>query len=214
MTPDLVDERTASPGPASFVQQGNMSAPDWLVAEMPPGYQTRFAEIKRLTEELQGMERLGHVLWDRGPALTQAVREVFAALQYDVELMPDAPESGLTVKLGANRQLLLHVMATDGPVKKKDPELARVFQMLHESDTDLTRVVLVANSEPGKAPADRGDGIGPDAVAFLSRMGVNVVTTPVVFKLWMLSLQDRERARVFVERLYEQDGGVFSQKVG
>jgi hypothetical protein len=43
---------------------------------------------------------------------------------------------------------------------------------------------------------------------------VNVVTTPMVFKLWMLSLQDRERARVFVERLYEQDGGTFSQKIG
>jgi hypothetical protein len=51
-------------------------------------------------------------------------------------------------------------MASDGPIKKKDPELARVFQMLHESDTDVTRVVLVANSDPGKAPADRGDGIG------------------------------------------------------
>ena len=142
------------------------------------------------------------------------MRDAFAALQYEVELMPDAPESGVAVKLGANRQLLLHVMASDGPIKKKDPELSRVFQMLHESDTDVTRVVLVANSEPGKAPADRGDGIGPDALAFLSRMGVNVVTTPVVFKLWMLSLQDRERARVFVERLYEQDGGAFSQKVG
>jgi len=105
-------------------------------------------------------------------------------------------------------------MTSDGPVKKKDPELARVFQMLHESDTDVTRVVLVANTDPGRPPADRGDSAGPEALAFLSRMGVNVVTTSMVFKLWMLSLQDRERARVFVERLYEQDGGTFSQKIG
>jgi hypothetical protein len=214
MTPDLADEPIASAGPAPSVQQGSMSAPDWLVAEMPPGYQTRFAEIKRLTEELQGMERLGHLLWDKGPALTQAVREAFAALQYEVEFMPDAPESSVAVKLGSNRQLLLHVMATEGPVKKKDPELARVFQMLHESDTDGTRVVLVVNSDPGKPPADRGDGVGPDALTFLSRMGVNVVTTPVVFKLWWLSVQNVERARAFVELLHEQDGGVFSQKVG
>jgi hypothetical protein len=210
---ELVEEAATKPQAPSS-QRGSMSAPDWLVAEMPPGYQTRFAEIKRLTEELQGMERLGHLLWDGGPALTEAVRDAFAALQYEVELMPDAPESGIAVKLGANRQLLLHVMTSDGPVKKKDPELTRVFQMLHESDTDVTRVVLVANTDRAKPPADRGDSVGPDALAFLSRMGVNVVTTPMVFKLWMLSLQDRERARVFVERLYEQDGGAFSQKIG
>ena len=191
-----------------------MSAPDWLVAEMPPGYQTRFAEIRRLSEELQSMEGFGRLLWDTGPALTQAVRDAFVTLNYEAELMPDAPESGIAVKLGANRRLLLHVMASDGPIKKKDPELARVFQMLHESDTEATRVVLVANTDPGKAPADRGDGIGADALAFLTRMGANFLTTSMVFKLWMLSQQDRERARSFVERLYEQDGGAFSQKIG
>jgi hypothetical protein len=58
-------------------------------------------------------------------------------------------------------------------------------------------------------PSERAETVGPEALNLLQRLGANVVTGPTVFALWMLSLDDRDRARKLVERLHEQDGGVF-----
>jgi hypothetical protein len=58
-------------------------------------------------------------------------------------------------------------------------------------------------------PADRTEGIEPEAVIFLRRMGANFLTSASVFRLWSLSLFDQERARGYVGRLHAQDGGIF-----
>ena len=116
--------------------------------------------------------------------------------------------SGLAVKLDAGR-LLLHVAPSGAIIKKRSPELAHVFQMLQESAEDGDRVVLVANSDPALPPADRTEGIEPEAVLFLRRMGANFLASASVFRLWSLSLFDQERARGYVGRLHAQDGGIF-----
>src|SRR5262245_59335972 len=115
--------------------------PSWMVPLMPPGYQTRFAEIQRLTEEIQGMDRLGRLLYEIGSPLRDAVREMFIALRFDVD--PVQPSSGrVVVRVDAKRRLLLHVAEADSPIEKKGPELAHVFQMLLEVAADGDRVVL------------------------------------------------------------------------
>ena len=85
--------------------------PDWVIAEMPPGYQNRVAEIRRLTEELKDMDRFSRLLWTIGPELRESVRDVFAALKFDAELMNGPAESVVAVGLDVNRRLLLHVSA-------------------------------------------------------------------------------------------------------
>ena len=183
--------------------------PEWLAAEMPPGYNTRLLEIQRLSEELQGMGRFGRLLWTAGDELTDAVREAFIALKYDAAPTPGLPSSSVTVNLDAHRRLLLHVSSSEGPIEKKGPDLAHLFQMLHEVADDNDRIVLVANCDPATRPADRRDPIDPDAMKLLRRLGANVLLAPTLFAVWTLSLQDRERARAAIERLHAQDGGTF-----
>jgi hypothetical protein len=183
--------------------------PDWVVAEMPPGYQNRVAEIRRLSEELQDMDRFARLLWAIGPPLRESVRDVFVALKLDVDLESHG-DSAVSVKLDGKRRLLLHVSATEGTVDKKSAEVAQVFRMLHEVAGDQDRVVLVANGDRLNQPTDRSEPVAPDALKLLQRMGANCISAPTLFKLWGLSVQDPERGRKFVGRLHEQDGGMFA----
>jgi hypothetical protein len=182
--------------------------PDWVTAEMPPGYHNRLAEIQRLSEDLQVMDPFGRLLWASGTPLVEAVRDAFLAIRFEAALIPGPASSGVLVKLDAGR-LLLHVAPDAGIIRKKSPQLAHVFQMLHESAEDADRVVLVANSDPSTRPADRTEAIEPEAVSFLRRMGANFLASPTIFSLWRLWLNDQERARDYVVRLYAQDGGIF-----
>src|SRR5436309_5696145 len=125
------------------------SGPEWVRAEMPPGYQNRLEEIERLSADLETMGRFGRLLWQTGPPLSEAVLDVFKALKFEGGSLPGQFSSAVAVKVDGQRRLLLHVSATEQIVEKKSPELAHVFQLLHEIADDGDRVVLVTNSEPG-----------------------------------------------------------------
>ena len=193
-----MSERT-QPAPAQ--------APDWVAAEMPPGYETRRVEIQRLSADLHAMDRIGHVLWETGDLLRDAVGALFGALKCDVDAT--AGTAGpITVKLGDARRLLIVVSGAASPIQKTNEELAQAFQVVQFATED-DRVVFVANNDPETPPADRADPILPDALGVLQRMGVDVVTTATLFKLWRLSLEDQQKARKALERLHAQDGGSF-----
>src|SRR5262245_22745956 len=100
--------------------------PDWLAAEMPPGYRNRLEEIQRLTRELEEIGRFGRLLCAVGDELAQGVRETIVAL----DLVPDPPTDGhgqvIAVSLDATRRLLLHVSATGEAIQRRGEELARV----------------------------------------------------------------------------------------
>jgi hypothetical protein len=183
------------------------SIPDWVIAEMPPGYQNRVIEIQRLSEEIRSMDRFGCLLWRVGDELTEAVRDAFVALGFEAERTQGSTVASVTVKLDAHRRLLLHLSATNDIIQKKSTELAHVFQLLHEVAEDVDRVVLVTNSHPRARPEDRPESIEPEALNLLRRLGANVLPGPTLFSLWTLSLQDRDRARAYVGRWHEQDGG-------
>ena len=185
------------------------STPDWLAAEMPPGYQNRVLEIKRISEELRAMDRFGGLLWQTGPELAKAVHDAFGALGLDCHVTPGT-DGSVIVKLDADRRLLIDVSATSGVIRKRSPEVSRVFQTLHETAEDGDRVVLVTNSDSEIRLADRPEPVSPEALDLLGRLGVNIVTGPTVFGLWMLCLNERDRARSYAKRLHEQDGGIFA----
>ena len=79
-------------------------APNWMVAEMPPGYQTRLLEIERLSADLQAMDGIGCVLWETGEALKNAVGTLFAALKCEVDPAP-GDRGSIAVGLGGSRRL-------------------------------------------------------------------------------------------------------------
>jgi hypothetical protein len=186
---------------------GTESAPDWLIAEMPPGYQNRVVEIERLSKELRSLDRLGRLLWRAGDELTEAVRDAFVALGFEADGTPASTGPSVTVRLDAHRRLLLHVSATNSIIQKRSTELARVFELLHTVAENADRVVLVANGDPRVRPADRPESIEPEALNLLHRLGANVLTGPTLFALWTLSLQDKGRARAYVDQLHQLDGG-------
>ncbi len=182
-------------------------APDWVVAEMPPGYQTRLLEIARLSADLQAMNGIGSVLWETGELLRSAVVTLFAALTCGVEPTP-VDAGAIAVSLGGSRRLLLVVSGASSPIQKTNEELTRSFHAVQFAGAN-DRVVLIINTHPSTPPADRPDGILPDAVGVLQRMGVDVLTTVTLFRLWRLSLEDQQRARKALDALHSQDGGLF-----
>ena len=182
-------------------------APEWVVAEMPPGYQTRLIEIQRLSADLRAMDSIGRVLWETGEPLRDAVGAVFGALKCEVDAT--AGTAGpIAVKLGESGRLLVVVSGAAGPIQKTNEELAQAFQAVQFAAVD-DRVVLVVNNDPATPPAERPDPVLPDALDVLLRMGVVVVTTATLFRLWRLSLEDEQKARKVLERLHAQDGGLF-----
>jgi hypothetical protein len=183
------------------------AAPDWIVAEMPPGYQTRLLEIKRLSADLQAMDGIGCVLWETGEALRNAVGTLLAALKCEVDPTP-GDTGAIAVGLGGSRRLLVVVSGGSSPIQKTNEELARSFQAVQFAGAN-DRVVLVVNNHPTTVPADRPDPILPDALGVLQRMGVDVITTVTLFRLWRLSLDDLQTARRALDRLQAQDGGQF-----
>ena len=190
----------AQPAPAQ--------APEWMAAEMPPGYQTRLVELQRLSADLDAMDRIGRVLWDTGEPLRDAVAALFDALKCEVDVTAGTV-GPIAVKLGESRRLLLLVSGAVGPIQKTDQELAQAFQAMQFAGQG-DRVVFVINNEPATPPANRPDPVLPDALGVLQRMGVDVVTAATLFRLWRLWLEDQQKARKVLERLHAQDGGWFA----
>ena len=124
--------------------------PEWVVAEMPAGYQTRLLEIQRLMADLQEMGRFARLLWGVGPPLGEAARDAFTALKFEAQVQDTSP-AGVVVRLDGKRRLLLIPSATTEAIQKKAPELTQVFQTLQEVGEESDRVVLMTNVSPREA---------------------------------------------------------------
>jgi hypothetical protein len=206
----MIGPRLASPREFMMTARNESAvagAPDWTVGEMPPGYQTRLLEIERLSADLRAMDGIGCLLWQTGEALRDAVGRLFASLKCEVDSTP-GDTGAIAVGLGGPRRLLLVVSGAGSPIQKTNEELARSFQALQFAGAN-DRVALVVNSHPAMPPADRPDPIFPDALGVLQRMGVNVLSTVTLFRLWRLSLEDQQKARKALDCLHAQDGGQF-----
>jgi hypothetical protein len=182
--------------------------PDWVLAEMPPGYQTRRLEIERLAAELRDMDAIARVLWENGPPLEAAAAAIFTSMRCEVD-----PASGtgspLLVNLDGRHRLLVHVARGGAPIEKTSDDVTRAFQFVQYAG-ERDRVVVVPGNESDAAPSNRAASVQPDALKVLQRMGVNVLEPPALFRLWRLSFEDAARARALLERLHAQDGGSFT----
>src|SRR3954468_22580215 len=90
--------------------------PDWVVAEMPPGYETRLSEIQRLIADLNEMNRFARLLTELGPRLAESARAVFAAMKFETELVEGPADALVAVRLDGKRRLLVVPSSTNGPV--------------------------------------------------------------------------------------------------
>jgi hypothetical protein len=81
---------------------------------------------------------------------------------------------------------------------------------VHKYAEDGDRVVLVANIDRLRRPAERSESLTPDALSLLKRLGANFLPAPHLFALWAVGLQDGQRARAYLDRLHAQDGGTIA----
>ncbi len=187
-------------------------APEWLVAQMPPGYRNRYEEIQRLSAEIKGMDRFGRLLWESGAPLHDAVHEAFVALKTETQWLEDG--SCLSVALTSGRRLLIHVAGSDGPLEKKSDAVAGAFRVLQELVGKDDRAVLLTTCQRDLPPKERDQTVTAEALDLLQRMGVNVLPAATLFNMWMLSLTEPNEARTCLDLLHVQDGGTFKVKAG
>jgi hypothetical protein len=183
--------------------------PEWIMAEMPPGYQNRLAELQRISDELRAMDRFGRLLWQVGDPLHEAEQEAMAALGAEIQPIAEPAVRSVAIRLENRRRLLVHTAASPAAIQRKDAELAHVFRLVHEVGEDGDRTVLVTNNDPAMRPPDRTPPVAGDALALLHRLGAVILTGPTLFALWSAGTQDKSRGRTLLERLQQQDGGVF-----
>jgi hypothetical protein len=184
--------------------------PEWVTAELPEQYADIARQMAALKEQARAYEGVAGVLWQRGSALTSAVRDLFVALGFETELAEYGAHCDMRVNLGNSRRLLVEVVSEAQTLDRRSPHISRILKVLQEDAGERDRVVLAANVFPDVAPsARRGDPVATDAMRLIQGLGANLVPTSTLFGIWKQSLQDAQQAKSSVMNLYAMDGGIF-----
>jgi hypothetical protein len=190
---------------------GSDAQPAWVLEELPAEYAELARQIAALKEQALRYESVAGVIWRTGPALTAAVRDLFASLQFEVELVAPGANYDLRVDLEGGRRLLVEVVANPAEaIDRRSPHIARILRALQEDAGEKDRVVLAANifSEL-PVGARRQDPVTVEAMRLIQGLGANFVPTSALFGVWKSSLQDLPQARKSIIKLYSMDGGIF-----
>jgi hypothetical protein len=184
--------------------------PGWVTAELPEQYADIARQMAALKEQARAYEGVAGVLWQRGSALTSAVRDLFMALGFETEVAAYGSQCDLRINLGSGRRLLVDVVSEPQGLDRRSPHISRILKVLQEEAGERDRVLLVANIAPDVAPAARrGEPVGVDALRLIQGLGTNFVPTSALFGIWKQSLSDAQHARNTVMNLHSMDGGIF-----
>jgi hypothetical protein len=155
-------------------------------------------------------EGVAGALWQRGPALVAAVRELFAALQYGTETAPESANYHIRVDLEEGRHLLVEVVDGDAPLDRRSPQIAKILRTLQEDAGERDRVILASNLFSDLPLTNRPEEhVAPDAMRLIQGLRANIVPTSTLFGIWKSSLEDLAEARKRVMTIYTMDGGIF-----
>jgi hypothetical protein len=189
---------------------GSDAQPDWVTGELPAQYADVARQIAALRAQARQYEGVAGVLWQTGPALTDAVGDLFAAIGFDVEKLGSGSNYDLRVDLGADRQLLVVVVGGSHAIDRRSPQIAQILRALQADAGEKDRVVLAANLFAAMPVMSRPDEqVTVDALRLIQGLGANFVPTSTLFGLWKASLQDAPQARKSVFNLHAMDGGMF-----
>jgi hypothetical protein len=197
--------------PAESVESRNGEGqPEWIAAELPPQYAEIANQIAALKQQARKYEGVAGALWQRGPALVDAVRELFAALQYGTETAPESANYHIRVDLDEGRHLLVEVVDGDAPLDRRSPQIAKILRTLQEDAGERDRVILASNLFSDQPLRNRPDEhVAPDAMRLIQGLRANIVPTSTLFGIWKSSLEDLAEARKRVMTIYTLDGGIF-----
>jgi hypothetical protein len=207
MTPSSAQVEDVTPESAS---PESHELPAWVIDELPPQYGEIARQIATLKEDARKYEGIAAVVWETRQRLTLAVRDLFAALKFETELMSDDAHYDLAVDLGEGRRLLVDVVGGSDALDKRSPEIQRVLTALQQDAGSDDRVVVAANVFHKTPLKSRNqEPAAPDALRLIQGLGANLIETSTLFGLWRYSLEDLDGARESVMKLHSLDGGIF-----
>jgi hypothetical protein len=182
--------------------------PSWVTPELPPQYAELANKIAAIQAEARKYEDIAGVIWQTGKPLISAVRNLFAAMQFETEAKEGASYD-VSVQVETGRRLLLVVFGSREGIQRKSPQIGQVVHVLQEDAGPQDRVVLVANAFCETPVPSRQDAVTADALRIIQGVGANFVATPTLLGLWKYSLTDLSSAKKSVHRLHAQDGGTY-----
>jgi hypothetical protein len=198
---------SAPPAPAVQVSYPGQQ-PTWVTPELPPQYAELANKIAAIQAEARKYEDIAGVIWQTGKPLVTAVRNLFAAMQFQAEAKEGANyDVEVTVETG--RRLLLVVTGHREGIQRKSPQIGQVVHVLQEDAGTNDRVVLVANTFCEMPVSSRPDAVTPDGLRLIQGVGANFIATPTLLGLWKYSLTDLASAKKSIHRLHAQDGGIY-----
>ncbi|HYN10038.1 MAG TPA: hypothetical protein VES67_21820 [Vicinamibacterales bacterium] len=204
-TPPAPAPPAAQPPAAAISYQGQ---PPWVTAELPPQYGELANKIAAIQAEARKYEDIAGVVWQSDKPLIVAVRNLFAAMQFEAEVKEGASYD-VSVQVESGRRLLVVVVASREGIPRKSPQIGQIVRTLQEDAGPHDRVVLAANAFCETPASSRQDPVAPDALRIIQGLGANFVATPTLLGLWKYSLTDLASAKKSVLRLHAQDGGIF-----
>ena len=206
-TPATPAPPAAPPAPAVQVSYPGQQ-PTWVTPELPPQYAELANKIAAIQAEARKYEDIAGVIWQTGKPLVTAVRNLFAAMQFQAEAKEGANyDVEVTVETG--RRLLLVVAGHREGIQRKSPQIGQVVHVLQEDAGTNDRVVLVANTFCEMPVSSRPDAVTPDGLRLIQGVGANFIATPTLLGLWKYSLTDLASAKKSIHRLHAQDGGIY-----
>jgi hypothetical protein len=204
-TPALPTPAPPAEPPSMISYQGQ---PPWVTPELPPQYAELANKIAAIQAEARKYEDIAGVVWQTGKPLIQAVRNLFAAMQFESEIKEGASYD-VSVQIESGRRLLLVVVGCKEGIQRKSPHISQIVHALQEDAGANDRVVLAANAFCETPVPSRQDAVTPDALRIIQGVGANFVATPTLLGLWKYSLTDLASAKKSVLRLHAQDGGIY-----
>ena len=184
--------------------------PGWITSELPPRYGELAAQISALQTEARTYEDIAAVLWQTGAPLTQAVRQLFGALQLEAVPTESGPTYDLCVHLDGGRRLLVAVAGASDGIDRRAPVIGRVLSTLQQDAGEHDRVVVVSNAYcDTPLSSRREEPVTNDALKLIRGLGANVVASSTLFGIWRYSFKDPQGAKKSLMNLHTQEGGIF-----
>ena len=156
-TPPAPAPPAAQPPAAAVSYQGQ---PPWVTAELPPQYGELANKIAAIQAEARKYEDIAGVVWQSDRPLIAAVRNLFAAMQFETEVREGASYD-VSVQVESGRRLLIVVVASKEGIPRKSPQIGQLVRTLQEDAGPQDRVVLAANAFCETPVSSRQDAVAP-----------------------------------------------------
>lgn len=180
--------------------------PDWLGDYQAPREEELEAEIERLQRKLAHAQAYKQLLWEQGDELEEIV---YLALQ----------DAGLTIEEevpgrrdGAidlvDRKVMLEITGTTGGIKESKLRQLQTWVDYNQNDYDEEITgLLVINHQRDRNPSERRVQLDEQREAYLDSRGLQLVTTPELFKI-VTGIATGEISEDDVEAKLRSDEGI------